>query len=111
MSWKLMNFRTLRFIGIWNDDCCSISWKCEIPSTFLGKVSWKLTQKCPGKSWKLTQKCPGKSWKLIKKCPGNSWKLTQKCPGNQFKNVLESPRNDLRHLSGIPVMLELIALD
>ena len=27
---------------------CSISLKFEIPSTFLGKISWKLTQKCPG---------------------------------------------------------------
>ena len=51
-SWKLMNIRKLRFIRIWNDDCCSISLKFEIPSTFLGKISWKLTQKCPGKSWK-----------------------------------------------------------
>ena len=53
----------LGLFEIWNDDCCSISLKFEIPSTFLGKISWKLTQKCTGKSWKLTQKCPGKSWK------------------------------------------------
>ena len=46
---KSWNFRKLGFIGIWNDDGCSISLKFEIPSTILGKMSWKLTQKCPGK--------------------------------------------------------------
>ena len=41
-SWNLMNFRKFGFIGIWNDDCCSISLKFEIPSTFLCKISRKL---------------------------------------------------------------------
>ena len=46
-SWKLMNFRKLRFIGIWNDGCCSISFYI-----LRLKMSWKLTQKCLGRSWK-----------------------------------------------------------
>ena len=36
-SKKLLNFRKFRFIGIWNDGCCSISLKFEIPASFLGK--------------------------------------------------------------------------
>ena len=52
MSWKVLEINefsgNLGLFGIWNDDCCSISLKFEIPSTFLGKPSWKLTQKCPG---------------------------------------------------------------
>ena len=52
-SWKLMHFQEICLFGIWNDDCCSISFKFEIPSTFLGKISWKLTKiknvlECPG---------------------------------------------------------------
>ena len=55
-SWKLMNFRKLRLIGIWNDDCCSISLKFEIPSIhFWVKMSWKLAQKCPGKVLEMNQ--------------------------------------------------------
>ena len=107
---EINEFQELRFIGIWNDGCCSISLKFEIPSTFLGKNVLKITQKCPGNyskmSWKLlknvmeiTQKCPGNysniSWKLLK----NALEITQ--------NVLESPVNDSRHLSGNPDILNL----
>ena len=61
-NWTLMNFMKLRFLVIWNDDCCSISLKFEIPSTFLGKMFWKLTQKYPGKSWKWFHTFEWKPW-------------------------------------------------
>ena len=47
-----MNFWQLRFIGIWNDDCCSISMKFEIPSTFLGKNVLEINSKM---SWKVLE--------------------------------------------------------
>ena len=62
-----MDFRKLRFIGIWNDDCCSISLKFEILSTFLGKNVLEIT------GFPLS----GKSLNILE------------CPGNE-KNVLES---------------------
>ena len=76
-TWKLTNFRKLRFIGIWNDACCSNSLKFEIPSTFLGKNVMEINSKMSWKSWKLTQKCLGKSWKLAQ-CPEISWKFNWK---------------------------------
>ena len=64
MSWKVLEINefsgNLGLFGIWNDDWCSISLKFEIPSTFLGKNVLEINAKM---SWKLTQKCPGKSWK------------------------------------------------
>ena len=56
-----MNFSKLRFIGTWNDDCCSISLKFEISSTFLGKISWKFNSKM---SWEVLE-IDSMAWKVL----------------------------------------------
>ena len=66
-SWKLMNLRKLRYIVISNDDSSSISLKFEIPSTFLGKMPWKLTQKCPGKSCKWFNTFEWELWTFLQR--------------------------------------------
>ena len=52
MSWKLMNFRKLRFYWNWNDNCCSISLKFEIPSTFFRQNVLEINSK---NSWKVLE--------------------------------------------------------
>ena len=77
MSWKILEINdsgNLGLFGIWNFDCCSISLKFEIPSTFLGKNVMEISSKM--------------TWKVLE---------------IKLKNVLESPGNGSRHLSGNPV--------
>ena len=63
MSWKVLEINEfsghLGLFGIWND-----FYFYEIPSTFLGKISWKLTQTCPGNELKhVLEMNSNMSWK------------------------------------------------
>ena len=56
MYWKILEIDefsgNLGLFEIWNDDCCSISLKFEIPSTFLGKNVLQINSKM---SWKVLE--------------------------------------------------------
>ena len=60
--WNLEWWLLFHFFEIWNTQ----SLKFEIPSTFLGKMFWKLTQKYSGKSWKWPQRFEGEPCKSLK---------------------------------------------
>ena len=59
ISWKVLEINefsgNLGLFGIWNDVCCSISLKFEIPSTFLGKNFLEISSKM---SWKVLEMIP-----------------------------------------------------